>query len=235
MRISAISAACRGEAAARVSSIAFRSICQTSDSVFTDRRSANSRPRSTSTGESDASPAVSGTKRREVTRWVKSARSVSTTSGSAPKSYCPANSRSAAAPSPRIRSSNRVTMRARSASPSMSRTVPASTWPAPWAIAWSVSDSASRTEPSDARARSRSASSSASTCSAPSTRRRCAIIVEGSTRRRSKRWQRDRTVIGTFRISVVANTNFTCSGGSSSVFSRPLKACVDSMWTSSMM
>ena len=54
------------------------------------------------------------------------------------------------------------------------------------------------------------------------------------TRRRSKRWQRDSTVIGTFRISVVAKTNFTCGGGSSSVFSSALKALRLSMWTSSM-
>ena len=56
-----------------------------------------------------------------------------------------------------------------------------------------------------------------------------------STRRRSKRWQRDSTVTGTLRISVVAKTNLACSGGSSSVFRKALKAAVDSMWTSSMM
>ena len=54
-------------------------------------------------------------------------------------------------------------------------------------------------------------------------------------RRRSKRWHRDSTVTGTLRISVVANTNFTCGGGSSSVFSSALKALRDSMWISSMM
>ena len=54
-------------------------------------------------------------------------------------------------------------------------------------------------------------------------------------RRRSKRWHRDRTVTGTFCTSVVAKMNFTCGGGSSSVFSKPLKAAFDSMWTSSMM
>ena len=43
-------------------------------------------------------------------------------------------------------------------------------------------------------------------------------------RRRSKRWQRDSTVTGTLRISVVAKMNFTCGGGSSSVFSSALKA-----------
>lgn len=35
--------------------------------------------------------------------------------------------------------------------------------------------------------------------------------------------------------SVVANTNFTCSGGSSTVLSRALKPCVDTMWASSRM
>ncbi len=40
---------------------------------------------------------------------------------------------------------------------------------------------------------------------------RCAISTSASTRRRSKRWQRDSTVTGTLRISVVANTNLACS------------------------
>jgi formiminotetrahydrofolate cyclodeaminase len=39
----------------------------------------------------------------------------------------------------------------------------------------------------------------------------------------------------TFCGSVVAKTNFTCGGGSSSVFSSALKAAAESMWTSSMM
>lgn len=55
------------------------------------------------------------------------------------------------------------------------------------------------------------------------------------TRRRSKRWQRESTVIGTLRISVVANTNFTCGGGSSKVFSSALNALRESMCTSSIM
>jgi len=49
------------------------------------------------------------------------------------------------------------------------------------------------------------------------------------------RWQRDSTVTGTLRISVVANTNLACSGGSSSVLQEGVNAAVDSMWTSSMM
>jgi len=60
-------------------------------------------------------------------------------------------------------------------------------------------------------------------------------MSSGSIRRRSNRWQRDSTVTGTLRISVVAKMNFTCFGGSSSVFRSALKAEVDSMCTSSMM
>ena len=52
---------------------------------------------------------------------------------------------------------------------------------------------------------------------------------------KSNRWQRERIVIGIFCGSVVAKMNFTCSGGSSSVFSRALNASFVSMWTSSMM
>ena len=57
----------------------------------------------------------------------------------------------------------------------------------------------------------------------------------GSTRRRSKRWQRERIVTGTLRISVVAKMNLAWGGGSSSVFSSALNAAVESMCTSSMM
>ena len=35
---------------------------------------------------------------------------------------------------------------------------------------------------------------------------------------KSKRWQRDRMVMGIFWTSVVAKMNLTCGGGSSSVF-----------------
>ena len=70
---------------------------------------------------------------------------------------------------PPITASKRSMIRARSARPSMARTPSAPTWggrppsAAPWAIAWSSSDSASRTEPSAARAMTTSASSSIST------------------------------------------------------------------------
>ena len=104
----------------------------------------------------------------------------------------------------------------------MSRTLSAVIAPSSsWAIAWSSSDSASRTEPSAARAISASA---LGFDVRPSRCRRlpakCSTSSPVSMRRRSKRWQRDSTVTGTLRISVVAKMNFTCGGGSSSVFSR---------------
>ena len=40
---------------------------------------------------------------------------------------------------------------------------------------------------------------------------------------------RESTVTGTFLGSVVARRNFTCSGGSSNVFSNALKLAMDSM------
>ena len=117
----------------------------------------------------------------------------------------------------------------------MSRTLCAVIVPAPWAIAWSSSESASRTDPSAARTMAPSASSSTVTPSAAQTFARWACRVRASTRRRSNRWQRDRIVTGTLRISVVANTNFACGGGSSSVFRKALNAFSESMWTSSTM
>ena len=64
---------------------------------------------------------------------------------------------------------------------------------------------------------------------------KCSASISAGMRRRSKRWQRDSTVTGTFWTSVVAKMNFTCGGGSSSVLSNALKAFFDSMWTSSTM
>ena len=43
-------------------------------------------------------------------------------------------------------------------------------------------------------------------------------------RPRSKRWQRDRIVAGTLWTSVVASTNTTCAGGSSSVLRKASQA-----------
>ena len=117
-------------------------------------------------------------------------------------------------------------MRPASASPSIWRTSSARTAPAAWEIAWSSSESASRTEPSAARAISASASGSAVTPSLARMPSRWATSTPASTRRRSNRWQRDSTVTGTLPISVVANTNLAWGGGSSRVFSSALKAAV---------
>ena len=87
-------------------------------------------------------------------------------------------------------------------------------------MAWSSSDSASRAEPSAARAIRASAPSSIFTFSFAAMLAQIGGQFGGlSMRRRSKRWQRDSTVTGTLRISVVAKMNFTCGGGSSSVLS----------------
>ena len=63
--------------------------------------------------------------------------------------------------------------------------------------------------------------------------RRAAISAAGSRFRLNCR-QRDSTVTGSFCGSVVASRNFTCGGGSSSVFRSALKECADSMCTSSI-
>ena len=52
---------------------------------------------------------------------------------------------------------------------------------------------------------------------------------------KSNLWHLETTVIGIFLISVVANINFKYSGGSSKVFNKALKACLLSMWTSSII
>ena len=99
----------------------------------------------------------------------------------------------------------------------------------------SSSDWLSRIEPPARRASSRSAASSAWTPSSWTMNRNRSMMESVGTGAKSKRWQRDRTVIGIFSASVVQKMNLTCSGGSSSVFNKALKAWTVSMWTSSMM
>ncbi|MEJ1967513.1 MAG: hypothetical protein WDN03_02575 [Rhizomicrobium sp.] len=102
-------------------------------------------------------------------------------------------------------------------------------------MAWSSSESPSRAEPSAARAIRASASRAMATFSFSEIDASRPTSSPVSIRRRSKRWQRDRMVTGTLRISVVAKMNFTCGGGSSSVLRIALKAGLDSMCTSSRM
>ena len=63
----------------------------------------------------------------------------------------------------------------------------------------------------------------------------CCSMSRGRMRLKENRWQRERMVAGTLCSSVVARMNSKCSGGSSMIFSRALKASRESMCTSSMM
>jgi hypothetical protein len=63
----------------------------------------------------------------------------------------------------------------------------------------------------------------------------CSASWAGAMGLKSKRWHRESTVVGILRGSVVASTNTTWAGGSSSVFRKALKAGPESMWTSSTM
>ncbi len=104
---------------------------------------------------------------------------------------------------------------------------PSSTPPA--AATWSSADSASRAEPLPLRVTaSRVASSSPSPASVATPRTSSSSVSNGN-RRNSKCWVRLRMVGSTFCGSVVASTNTTWSGGSSSVFNKALDAAVESM------
>ena len=102
-------------------------------------------------------------------------------------------------------------------------------------MVWSSSDSPSRTEPAACRAMRRTASGAASIFSIRRISSRWVASRAVGISLKSKRWHRDRIVPGILCASVVANTNTTCGGGSSSVFSSAFHECADSMWTSSMM
>ena len=144
--------------------------------------------------------------------------------GSAPSRYIVSKRSSAPAISPDMSWSNKSNTAFRSANPNISRICSAVTVPPASAIAWSSNDNPSRTDPSAARAMIATASSSIPTLSCLAMFLKCEVNSAISTRRKSKRWQRDNTVTGTRRISVVAKINMTCSGGSSSVLSNPLNA-----------
>ena len=64
---------------------------------------------------------------------------------------------------------------------------------------------------------------------------RCATSSSLRSLRNSKTWQREAIVSGTSSGSVVAKTNRTCEGGSSSVFRSAFQAKSVSWWASSMM
>ncbi len=103
------------------------------------------------------------------------------------------------------------------------------------AISCSSEVRALRMPPSARWATSSSASPSKVAPSATQMAPSRATISSVEMRRKSKRWQREWMVSGTFCGSVVHRMNTTWEGGSSSVFNSALKAAVESMCTSSMM
>ena len=234
-RITAISAAIIAFGAMVISSRTLSNICHIRVRTRIGSASAIRRPRSRSSRPTVGSSAAPGVILMTLTQWATSARSRSTAIGSAPSAYWAESSASAPPASPRRIRSKRSRTRPRSARPSMARTWSAEVSPAPWEMAWSRRLSASRADPSAARTMSASASSLISAPSAVAILRRSASMSSGSIRRRSKRWQRESTVTGTLRISVVARMNLVCPRGSSSVFRSALNALVESMCTSSMM
>ncbi len=235
-RISTISAAARRSGAASTSATPFSSICQVRLSTGMESWSARAAPRVRSASGSAGPARSSGTERSRASMCTSSSRSPSTVPRSAPKACARSVIASAACTFPAATASISSNTSWRSARPSMSAT---SAWltsaPSMRAIAWSSRLRPSRAEPSAARAISSIAGAATATCSAAATRVNRPASSAAEMRRRSKRWQRDSTVIGTLRISVVAKMKAMCGGGSSSVFSRALKAWVVSMWTSSRM
>ncbi len=241
MRIITISAAARPFIARNVSSWPCNKTCHARDKTRVERASEACWPRTRSGAENVTSSPAPSTNLSRVNQWVNSAKSAKITAGSAPILYCASNSAKASETRPLIIISNRSNTRPRSASPKRPRIVSAvRAEPSPcagstWAKARSSKDSASRAEPSAARAISASASSGTDSFSAAHTLCNSFCVSSAPKRRKSKRWQRDKTVTGTCRISVVAKMNLTCSGGSSKVFSKPLKAAFESICTSSII
>ena len=170
-----------------------------------------------------------------LARCTRSIRPATAISGSAPFACACARAASAFAALPAVAASSMAMESLRPGRPSIAAILSASILSAVIAAAWSSSDKASRTDPSAARAITCKASGAASIASRVQMLARWVANTSLSTRRRSKRWQRDRMVTGTLRISVVAKMNFTLSGGSSSVFNNALKALFDIICTSSMM
>ena len=100
---------------------------------------------------------------------------------------------------------------------------------------WSRSESASRIPPSASPAISSAALRSSLRPSHFATCSRWSAMTPASSRLKLWRWQRESIVAGTLLSSVVARMKTRCSGGSSRILSRALKAGVESMCTSSMI
>ena len=118
---------------------------------------------------------------------------------------------------------------------SAARATPMSISPTAKAESWSSRLSASRSPPRATSARRSSTAGSIRMPSDSATRASCSRVCWYGMRRKSKRWQRDTIVGGTFWASVVASTNSACGGGSSSVFRNASHASGLSRCASSMM
>ena len=105
----------------------------------------------------------------------------------------------------------------------------------PRATARSSADNVSRADPAPVRTAQRFTSSLASSPASATTWSTSSVSWLASSRCTSKCWVRLRMVGSSFCGSVVASTNTTWSGGSSSVLSSALDAFLLSMWTSSRM
>ena len=119
--------------------------------------------------------------------------------------------------------------------PSISSTRVAEIRPLPDTAACSKSDWPSRIEPKAYRAIRRKASPSQRIFSADAMSWRRERISSSVSIRKSSRCTRERIVSGIRFGSVVAKMKTTWGGGSSRIFSSPLNADFESMWTSSMM
>ena len=105
----------------------------------------------------------------------------------------------------------------------------------PTVAASSRADSASRAEPAPWRSTCSTAASLTSRPASAATHRTCSLSVSVFSRWNCRCWVRLRIVSDIFCGSVVASTNTTCGGGSSSVFSSAASAGLDNMCTSSRM
>ena len=120
------------------------------------------------------------------------------------------------------------------ASPMTSSTAGPSMVP-PAAAHWSSRLSPSRRAPSARRLRASAPSRVSGIFSCSATKDSRLAMSWGMMRLKENRWHRERMVAGTLCSSVVARMNIRCSGGSSRIFKRALKAGVESMCTSSMI
>ena len=215
-RISSISAACSGLGAILASDNPFRSICQ-ARVMSAGEAFAMPRPRTRSASGTCGPSLAPGASFNRVSQCVRSSRSSSRVNGSAPERYCSSRSASAVGASHHCVENIEAKRAVNQAQHFADRILLDGAHTMCDRLV--KRDSASHAAVGGSRQQLQRCGAIV-TCSRSATRARCCISSAASTRRRSKRWQRDKTVTGTLRISVVAKMNLACSGGSSSVSER---------------